>query len=266
MILFDTHCHFDSLQDAREQLPRAYEAGLRGINVIGTDFQTTQRSIDVINLINNECEELGLTDFDAKATLGLHPHEAKFMMQQKSKLEKLLTENLELICGIGETGFDFYYEHSQVDDQIPSFIWQIDLAKQYDKALVIHTRDAWDQTFNLLDEQGWPTKTVFHCFTGGPEQANRCVENGAYISISGIATFKNAQDVRDAIEVVPIDKLLCETDSPWLAPVPYRGQSNEPAYLANVVELIIKVRQDRYGESSEMITDALFTNAKKVFR
>ncbi len=265
-MLFDTHCHFDSVDDARDQLPRAYEAGLRGINVIGCDVETTIRSIDVVRMINDERDSLGLHDLDARATLGLHPHEAGHMDEQRVELEKLLEANDDIISGIGETGYDFYYNHSSKDDQTRSFVWQIDLAKSHDRTLVIHTRDAWDETFSLLEDQGWPDKVVLHCFTGGPVEASRAIDNGAYISISGIATFKNAQDIRDAIESTPLERLLCETDAPWLAPVPHRGKLNEPAYVSHVVDQIVEIREKKCGDLAEAVVDALFANAQRLFR
>jgi TatD DNase family protein len=196
----------------------------------------------------------------------LHPHEAQHLESQKKELEKLLADDIDLISGIGETGFDFYYEHSIKDDQSKSFIWQIGLAKQWNRTMVIHTRDAWVETFQLLEAQGWPEKTVLHCFTGGPDEALRSVENGAYISISGISTFKNAQDIRDAIEVVPLDRLLCETDAPWLAPVPHRGKLNEPSFVSFVIDAIVQVRQEKCGNDEEEVRTALFENATRLFR
>lgn len=264
--LFDTHCHFDSIEDAKDQLPRAYEQGLRAINVIGCDVETTKRSIDVVKLVEECRDELGLDGLDAKATMGLHPHEAQHLEQQEKELETLLEENVDLISGIGETGFDFYYNHSSKEDQTNSFIWQIDLAKRFNKAMVIHTRDAWDETFQLLEQQGWPEKSVFHCFTGTQVEALKGIENGVYISISGIATFKNAQDIREAIAAVPLDKLICETDAPWLAPVPHRGKPNEPRYLEYVAQQVIEVRIENCGETAEQVENALFENAVRLFR
>lgn len=264
--LFDTHCHFDSLEDAITQLPKAYEAGVRAINIIGCDVETTLRSIEVVKMIDSRREELGLHDLDAKATIGLHPHETSHLNEQRDVLENLHIEHPELICGVGETGFDFFYEHSSKPEQREAFLWQIELAKSWEKAMVIHTRDAWDDTFALLDEAGWPKKSVLHCFTGGPEQALKSVDNGAYISISGIVTFKNAQEIRDAIEVVPLDKLICETDAPWLAPVPHRGKENEPGYVSLVAQAIAQIREEKCGDEPADVYSALFENGKKVFR
>lgn len=264
--LFDTHCHFDTLDDARAQIPRAYEAGVRALNVIGCDVETTSRALDVVKMVEDEREVLKIEDLDIKATVGLHPHEAKFYDEQNKTLIKLIEENEEIVCGIGEAGYDLFYNHSEEKEQSIAFEFQIELAKQYDLALVIHSRDAWPQTFDMLDKRGWPDKTVLHCFTGGPDEAKRCVQAGAVISISGISTFKNADDVRAAIAIVPSSNLLSETDAPWLAPVPYRGKLNEPAYVGNVVAQIAKTRFESHGESESDVKSFLFSNALRVFR
>lgn len=265
-MLFDTHCHFDTLDDAKDQLPRAYESGVRSLNVIGCDLPTSKLSVDVVKMVEDSREELGLEGFDIMATIGLHPHEAKYFSEQSSALEVLLEENQARICGIGETGYDFHYNLSEDQDQTRAFIWQIELSKKIEKAMVIHTRDAWDKTFALLDDEGWPNRSVFHCFTGGPTEALRSVENGAYISISGISTFKNAQDIRDAIEVVPLNSLLVETDAPWLAPVPHRGKLNEPEYVKYVADQVVEIRVSKCGDDEKVVRQALFDNAQSVFR
>lgn len=264
--LFDTHCHFDTIDDAREQLPRAYKAGVRAINVIGCDVETTKRAIDVVKMVQDERSDLSLDDLDIKATVGMHPHEAKFYDEQNKELVKLLNENKDIVCAIGEAGYDFFYNHSEEKEQSIAFQFQLELAKENNLALVIHSRDAWPQTFDILDKQGWPEKTVLHCFTGGPDEAKRCVEAGAVISISGISTFKNAQDIRDAIAAVPKDNLLSETDAPWLAPVPFRGKLNEPAYVENVVAQIAKTRFESQNENEQEVKQYLFENALRIFR
>jgi TatD DNase family protein len=135
---------------------------------------------------------------------------------------------------VGECGLDYHYEHSPRDVQRDVFARQIALAHAHRLPLVIHTRAAWDDTFAILDREGVPERTVFHCFTGGPLEAEACVARGAWLSISGIVTFKNADDVRAAVAVTPLDRLLVETDSPFLAPVPHRGQRNVPAHVGLV--------------------------------
>ena len=264
--LFDTHCHFDTLDDARVQIPRAYAAGVRALNVIGCDVETTTRALDVVKLVQDERNELGVEDLDIMATVGLHPREAKFYEEQNKTLIKLLDDNKDIVCGIGEAGYDFFYNHSEEKEQTIAFEFQLDLAKEHNLALVIHSRDAWPQTFEMLDKKSWPEKTVLHCFTGGPEEAKRCVESGAVISISGISTFKNADDIRGAIAKVPAENIMSETDAPWLAPVPYRGKLNEPAYVENVVAQICKTRFESHNENEAEVKAFLFSNALRVFR
>src|SRR5207342_3046048 len=130
------------------------------------------------------------------------------------------------VVAIGETGFDFYYHHSPVAEQEAAFRAQIALARQLGIALVIHTRDAWDDTFRVLEDAGVPERTVFHCFTGGPDEARRALDLGCWLSFSGIVSFKNADDVRAAAAITPLDRVLVETDAPYLAPVPHRGREN----------------------------------------
>jgi TatD DNase family protein len=136
--------------------------------------------------------------------------------------------------GVGECGLDYYYEHSPRDAQRLAFAAQIGLARRHDLTLVIHARDAWDDLFDVLGSEGVPDRTVLHCFTGGPDEVRRCLDAGLFVSFSGIVTFKNAGDVRDAVALCPLDRLLVETDSPFLAPVPHRGTRNEPGNVALV--------------------------------
>ncbi|MFI5053064.1 MAG: TatD family hydrolase, partial [Acidimicrobiia bacterium] len=171
---------------------------------------------------------------EVRATVGLHPHDAWRLDAQWDDLVRLAEARSELVVGIGEAGFDLYYEHSALREQEAAFRAQIALAHRLDRALVIHSRDAWDDTFRVLADAGVPSRTVFHCFTGGPADAERALGLGAYLSFSGIVSFKNADDVRAAAALVPLDRMLVETDSPYLAPVPHRGRTNEPAWVVDV--------------------------------
>ncbi len=134
-----------------------------------------------------------------------------------------------MVVGIGECGLDYHYDHSPRPVQREAFALQIELAHRHGLALVIHTREAWEDTFDILGAAGVPERTIVHCFTGGPEEARRCLDLGASLSFSGVVTFKNADDVRQAAALCPWDRLLVETDSPFLAPVPHRGTLNEPS-------------------------------------
>jgi TatD DNase family protein len=161
------------------------------------------------------------------ATVGLHPHEARFGVDSIADLFDAGTTPV----AVGECGLDYYYDHSPRDIQKAAFAAQIGLAKQLDLPLVIHTRDAWADTFDILDAEGVPDRVVFHCFTGGADEARQCLARGAYLSFSGIVTFKSATDVQAAASLCPTDRLLVETDSPYLAPVPNRGKVNRPAWV-----------------------------------
>jgi TatD DNase family protein len=165
------------------------------------------------------------------------------------------------VVGVGEAGFDLHYEHSPRDEQEVAFRTQIRLARRLDRALVIHSREAWDDTFRVLDEEGVPERTVFHCFTGGPAEAEAALDRGCYVSFSGIVSFKGAQEVRDAVATVPDDRLLVETDAPYLAPEGHRGRANEPALLPVVGAALARAR----GTSADVIADLTRANAARVF-
>ncbi len=181
----DTHCHTQEQMvetGSDELLQRAREAGVQRFIVIGTDVDTSQQAIDIAAKHN-----------DVWATVGLHPHDAT---KGVHTIAPLATS--PRVVGIGECGLDYYYEHSPRDIQMPAFAEQIALAKEHNLSLVIHTRDAWEDTFNVLDSEGMPENTIIHCFSGGPDEARACLDRGAYLSFSGIVTFKNATDLREA--------------------------------------------------------------------
>ena len=162
---------------------------------------------------------------------------------------------------VGECGLDYHYDHSPRADQRTAFAAQIALAHELGLPLVIHTREAWVDTFDLLDAGGVPARTIFHCFTGGPDEASACLERGAYLSFSGIVTFKAAADVQAAAAATPLDRMLVETDSPYLAPVPHRGRRNQPAFVpfvgARLAELL--------GVDPAAVRDATAANAHAAF-
>lgn len=166
------------------------------------------------------------------------------------------------MVAVGEAGLDYYYDNSPRDTQRTAFTAQIQLAHEHDLPLVIHTRDAWDDTFDVLDAEGMPTDTIFHCFTGGPDEARRCLDRGAHVSFSGIVTFKTATDLQAAARLVPLDRMLIETDAPYLAPVPHRGKTNQPAYVAHTAQFIADLRDVGLAD----VADATARNARRVFR
>jgi TatD DNase family protein len=218
----DSHCHPQWVTGGADAaIDRARQAGVVGMVVVGTDVQSSRAAI-----------ELAARHADVRATVGLHPHDASRLDHEWPVLRDLARD--PGVVAIGEAGFDLHYRHSEPDAQEAAFRAQIRLAHDLDRALVIHSREAWDATFRVLEEEGAPARTVFHCFTGGPAEAGRALELGAYLSFSGIVSFKGADDVRSAAAVCPPDRLLVETDSPYLAPIPHRGAENEPAFVADV--------------------------------
>ena len=228
----------DSLQSARDN-------GVIAFVVIGTDADTSAATV-----------ELAATYDDVWATVGLHPHDA--VNGVHSVIPYI---NAAKVVAIGECGLDYYYEHSPREVQIRAFAEQIALAKEHDLTLVVHTRDAWADTFAVLDEVGVPENTIIHCFTGGPDEARKCLDRGAYLSFSGIVTFKNATDVQEAARICPLDRLLVETDSPFLSPVPHRGRPNEPAHVAIVGTAIADLR----GIAVPDVARATTANAQRAF-
>jgi len=158
------------------------------------------------------------------------------------------------VIGIGEAGLDYFYDKAPRDDQMAGFRRHIEAARLSGLPLVIHTREAWDDTFDVLDSCGTPRRTIFHCFTGGETEARKCVERGAYLSFSGIVTFKTADDVREAARWCPIDHVLIETDAPFLAPVPHRGKPNQPSLVGVVGTFVADLRGMDVGEFARATT------------
>jgi TatD DNase family protein len=179
-----------------------------------------------------------------------------------NSIRGLLDPPNPVVVGVGECGLDYYYEHSPRAAQRDAFAAQIGLARHLDLTLVVHTRDAWDDTFDILGAEGVPDRWILHCFSGGPAEAKRGLDLGAYLSFSGIVTFKKADDVRQAALLCPQDRLLVETDSPYLAPVPNRGKANRPAWVPLVGAGVARAR----GVPVEEIEHSTWRNTERVFR
>jgi len=241
----DNHCHLDP-ESAEEHVDEAGAAGVDRIVNVGTDVADTRAAIETARRF------VGVW-----ATAGVHPHEAS---RGLDGLDALLSE--PEVVAVGECGLDYHYDHSPRAAQRKVFAAQIGLAHEYDLALVIHTRDAWDDTFAVLAAEGVPERTVFHCFTGGPGEAERALAVGALLSFSGIVTFKSALPVREAAAACPIDRLLVETDAPYLAPVPHRGQPNRPAWVVHVGEAVAAIMETAVAE----VAAATRANAEHVYR
>jgi TatD DNase family protein len=243
----DSHCHLYDTRgaDLDDVIAAARAAGVVGMVNVGCDAATTAAAIDIARRYDG-----------VVATAGLHPHEARHGVD--SVLPFLDDPH---VVAIGECGLDYFYDHSPRDAQRQAFAEQIQLAHQHQLPLVIHTRDAWDDTFDVLDAEGTPSNTVFHCFTGGPDEARRALDRGATLSFSGVLTFPSATELREAAALCPTDRLLVETDSPYLAPVPHRGRTNHPALVTHVVDTLASC----LGRQVDVVRDATVTNARRLF-
>ena len=229
MTWVDSHCHVhdERIPDgAAGAVASAREAGVTTMITVGCDRATSHAAIAT-----------AAAHAGVFATVGLHPHEAAAGVE--SIVDLLDTPG---IVAVGEAGLDYYYDHAPRAAQRDVFAAQIQLAHARALPLVIHTRDAWDDTFDILAAEGAPSRTIFHCFTGGPDEVRRCLDLEAFVSFSGIVTFKGATDVQAAAKLCPFERMLVETDSPYLAPVPHRGATNRPAWVPHVGRFIAELR------------------------
>ncbi|HYS06822.1 MAG TPA: TatD family hydrolase [Candidatus Dormibacteraeota bacterium] len=253
-MLGDSHAHltlehFDP--DREEVIARARQAGVARIVTVSSFIGDA-----------SACAALAARYDFIHFTAGVHPHEAKsFTPEAAADIRSAATRPKAV--AIGEIGLDYHYDLSPRDAQRRVFREQILLARDLRLPIVIHTREAWDDTLMILqDENAGDVGGVFHCFSGGTEEAQRCLDLGFFVSFAGPVTFKNAKDVAEAAAYVPIDRLLCETDSPYLTPHPFRGQRNEPARVRLVVERIAALK----GLTAEAVGEATTRNLEAVFR
>jgi len=244
----DSHCHVPWEGVGLSVIDEARDAGVTRLVSVGTDAETSAAAV-----------RTALGHSGVWATVGLHPHDARLGF---ATVAGLLTPAESVVVAVGECGLDYYYEHSDRQVQKQVFAEQIAAAKERDLALVVHSRDAWDDTFDVLGAEGAPERWVLHCFTGGPGEARRGLDLGAFLSFSGIVTFKNAAEIREAAGVCPIDRMLVETDSPFLAPVPHRGKTNTPSWVPLVGAAVADVRGVEVG----LVERATWENAERVFR
>ncbi len=273
---FDSHCH---LQDEfappegegpvephadrlAATLARAAEAGVTRLVCVGTGADSSAEAVALARALRRPGGPAAAEGVAMWATVGLHPHDA---VDGVDSLDAVLAAELgtpdPVVVAIGECGLDYHYDHSPRPVQRQAFALQVELALRHGLALVIHTREAWDDTVDVLTSVGVPERTIVHCFTGGPDEARRCLDLGASLSFSGVVTFKNAQDVRDAALLCPPDRLLVETDSPFLTPVPHRGSLNEPARVPLVGAAIAQVT----GRNAEEVAELTTANARRAF-
>jgi len=258
-MLIDSHCHLDFSELATDEsgvLARARTAGVGGMLTIGTRLDQFERVRAIAERHDN-----------VWCSVGVHPHEAK---EEGQRTPDRLIEAARhaKVVGIGETGLDFFYEHSPREEQAESFRAHIAASRQTGLPLIVHTRDADAETGDILEEEyakgAFPG--LIHCFSSGRSVAERALALGLYVSISGIVTFKAAEDLRTIVRDLPLDRLLVETDAPYLAPIPKRGKTNEPAYVAHTAAKVAELKGVSLAELEAATTDnffRLFTKAER---
>jgi len=252
-MLIDSHCHLDYLEREGDDLgavvERARAEGVSGMLTIGTKLSQAAAVIGIAERFDR-----------VWCSVGVHPHEAE--AEGPAAPDRLVAlAGHEKVVAIGETGLDFYYDNSPRDAQRASFRQHIEAARRSGLPLVVHSRDADAETVEILrDEQGRGRRVggVIHCFSGGPALATGALDLGFYISLAGILTFKKAEELRQIAAGVPLDRLLVETDSPYLAPIPHRGKRNEPAFVVHTAAMLAKVKGIGAAEVAAATTENFF--------
>ena len=247
----DTHCHLDKLDSTPEEaIIEAKQAGVQRMVTVSVD----EPSLDfVLSMVQQFPEVYG--------SVGFHPHDAAELTEDlEQKIRKLALEEKKLIA-IGETGLDYHYMYSSAEVQQQVFSKQLQLAVELNLPVIMHSREAETDTLNILQEIPVPPLGVAHSFTSSFEMAKTLIEMGWYIGINGIVTFKNAEDLREVVSWLPLDRLLLETDSPFLAPTPFRGKPNKPAHIPAIATFIAELR----GISLEQLSEQTSANAQRLF-
>ena len=251
--MIDSHCHLDHeplISDLSNVIRRSKDVGIKKLLTISTSHESFNRILKIIN-----------EDEMIFGTIGIHPHETIDNKITSDYIIKNFNENPKII-GIGETGLDFFYNNSDKDNQINSFKTHIEAAIETNSPLIIHSREAEDETFNILNEyKTKKLKLLMHCFTGSKSFAEKLLTLNAFFSASGIITFKNAQDLQKTFEFLPNDKILIETDSPFLAPVPNRGRKNEPSFIEFTAKKLAEIKD----VSKQKIIEATTNNFNNLF-
>jgi len=252
-MLFDSHAHLDASRfdkDRDQVIKRAKEAGISYIMNPGADYESSMRAVELAEA----------NDF-IYAAVGVHPHEAKTLDDMMLSLLKAMARKPK-VKAIGEIGLDYHYDFSPRDEQRYWFEKQLLMAKSLKMPVIIHDREANQDVYDILCEtNAFETGVLMHCYSGSGELAKAYVKKGAYISIAGPITFKNVRKGIEVVESVPLDRLMIETDAPYLTPEPYRGKRNESAYVAYVAKKIAEIK----GCSYEEVASATMSNAKKFF-
>ena len=247
----DTHCHLDKLDSTPEEaIIEAKQAGVERMVTVSVD----EPSLDFVSSMVQQFPEV-------YGSVGFHPHDAAELTEDlEQKIRKLALEEKKLIA-IGETGLDYHYMYSSAEVQQQVFSKQLQLAVELNLPVIMHSREAETDTLNILQEIPVPLLGVAHSFTSSFEMAKTLIEMGWYIGINGIVTFKNAEDLREVVSWLPLDRLLLETDSPFLAPTPFRGKPNKPAHIPAIATFIAELR----GISLEQLSEQTSANAQRLF-
>lgn len=252
--MIDTHCHLTFKQlaeDTDSVVARSRQAGVTGWITVGTDMQENLKSVELTDRFEN-----------MYAAVGIHPHDAKDMTENILAQLRQLARNPKVVA-IGETGLDFHYNFSSQSDQKNAFSAQLAIAKELNMPVIIHCREAFDETIEILDKDGTGLSgVVFHCFGGSPEQAKIVLEHGYHISFTGVVTFKNAETARRAAKIVPTDRLMLETDCPYMSPEPMRKQKiNEPALMIHTAKFLAELK----GMDLDSFADAATETSRAFF-
>jgi TatD DNase family protein len=257
--MIDSHCHLAGEEfeaDLPDVIARAKQAGVAAAIVI----LAAQDEAEI-----GRWERVRTLWPEAHAAVGVHPHQAGEFASEPAAAGRLLESRLDSVpgaCAVGEIGLDYHYDFSPPDVQQAVFRAQLRVARERQLPVVIHTREAEADTLAIIGEWGSDTSGVFHCFSGDVEAAARALATGYYLSIPGIVSFPKAVELREAVRIAPLDRLLIETDSPYLAPVPFRGKRNEPAHVARVAEVLAETR----GLAPAELSGAVTANTRRLFR
>ena len=240
----ETHTHLDLIKrDTEEVVKEAKEEGVTKMVTVGIDLSSGKIALEFASRF-----------VGVYVAVGFHPHDSKFLDELKLKeLEKIA--NNSKVVAIGETGLDYYWKHSPLDIQAEVFRRQINLARKLNLPLIVHDREAHQDTLKILTEGAKGLKVLLHCFSGDLNMAKICVERGYYLGIGGVITFNNAKKLKVVVEDVPIENLVLETDSPYLAPHPFRGKPNEPKYIPLIAEKIAEIKEINLKEVAEITTN-----------
>jgi TatD DNase family protein len=251
--MIDSHCHLDHeplYENLSDVLIRSKNAGITKLLTICTTFDSFKNIKEIVK-----------KDQMIYGTYGIHPHETESNQVDKRVIVRSVNEN-EKIIGIGETGLDFFYNHSDKDRQISSFKAHIEASIELNKPIIIHSRDAEIETFEILNSyKNKELKILMHCFTGSLEFSKKLLTLDAFFSASGIITFKNSTELQNTFKTIPLEKLLIETDSPFLAPTPMRGKKNEQSFIQYTLEKLATLKETTVEKMSEITTD----NFNKLF-